>query len=134
MIAGGIGSSNRKFEGRLDLLFGALSDPTRRALLSRLTQGPGTISELAAPFAMSLPALSRHIRVLEKAHLVRRQVEGRVHRCCLLPEALRDVEIWLDDYRIFWGSTLDSLARHVERKRSRGRQSARGARRQGPVT
>lgn len=105
---------------RLDLVFSALSDPTRRALLSRLAEGPGTISELAAPFKMSLPALSRHIRVLERARLIRRRVEGRVHRCWLFPEALSDIDQWLEGYRGFWGAALNSLAEYVERKGSGG--------------
>jgi DNA-binding transcriptional ArsR family regulator len=98
----------------LDRLFHALSDRTRRALLSRLAQGPSTITELAAPFEMSLPAVSKHIRVLEHGGLVTRAVDGRLHRCSLSPEGLRDAEHWLAHYRQFWESSLDALARYVE--------------------
>ena len=98
----------------LDLLFRALADQTRRALLTRLAEKPAMVTELAEPFAMSLPAVSRHIRVLEKAGLVTRDVEGRVHHCSLNPLPLRNVEDWLSFYRRFWEGSLESLARHVE--------------------
>lgn len=102
-------------DDRLDLLFHALSDRTRRALLARLSLKPAKITDLAAPFAMSLPAVSRHIRVLEEARLVRRMVDGRVHRCSLDAVALKRVDAWLDHYRRFWDGTLESLATYVER-------------------
>jgi DNA-binding transcriptional ArsR family regulator len=98
----------------LDRMFHALSDRTRRALLSRLAAGPGTITELAAPFEMSLPAVSKHIRVLEEGGLVTRAIDGRVHHCSLSPEGLRAAEHWLAHYRAFWESSLDALARYVE--------------------
>ena len=85
-------------EERLDGIFGALSDRTRRAMLARLREGPATVSELAAPFAMSLPAVSRHLKVLERERLVVRDVEGRVHRCSLGTAPLREVERWLERY------------------------------------
>lgn len=91
-----------------------MSDRIRRALLSRLAQGPGTITELAEPFAMSLPAVSKHIRVLEHGGLVTRAVDGRLHRCTLSPDAMRDAEHWLAHYREFRETSLDSLARFVE--------------------
>jgi len=101
-------------EHQLDLLFRALADQTRRALLARLMERPAMVTELAQPFAMSLPAVSRHIRVLEGAGLVRRKVDGRVHHCSLHAEPLKDIEAWLLHYRRFWEGTLDSLARHLE--------------------
>jgi DNA-binding transcriptional ArsR family regulator len=101
--------------GQLDLVFHALSHRTRRALLARLARGPAMVTELARPFHMSLPAVSKHLKVLERAHLVARIVEGRVHRCSLAAEPLKEVEHWLDHYRAFWAGTLDSLARYVER-------------------
>jgi DNA-binding transcriptional ArsR family regulator len=111
-------SSSRRarpaFERRLDLVFRALGDQTRRRLLARLAQKPAMVTELAAPFAMSLPAVSRHIKVLERARLVRRAVDGRVHHCSLDVEPLREVEQWLDRYRVFWEDNLESLARYVE--------------------
>jgi DNA-binding transcriptional ArsR family regulator len=98
----------------LDRLFHALADRTRRSLMARLAQGPHTISELAAPYAMSLPAVSKHIRVLEQGGLVARAVDGRLHRCSLSGAGLRDAEQWLSHYRVFWETSLDALARYVE--------------------
>lgn len=121
MIAGMESTAPRRpsADDRLDGVFHALSDRTRRALLARLAAGPAMVTELAAPHAMSLPAVSKHIRVLEGAGLVARTVKGRVHRCALAPHRLRDVEAWLAFYRGFWSGTLDSLARHAERGRRR---------------
>lgn len=101
-------------EERLDRIFQALANRTRRAMLRRLAQGPAMVTELAAPFAMSLPSASKNLKVLEAAGLVERAVSGRVHRCALDPDALRDADTWLDFYRGFWGGTLESLARYVE--------------------
>jgi DNA-binding transcriptional ArsR family regulator len=111
---------------RLDAVFHALSDRTRRALLARLAAGPAMISELAAPFAMSFVAVSKHVRVLERARLVERTVTGRVHRCRLDAAPLEAAERWLDEYRSFWESALDALADYVEsndRKRARKRRT-----------
>jgi DNA-binding transcriptional ArsR family regulator len=101
-------------DDRLDAVFHALGHRTRRALLARLRAKPAMITELAKPFAMSLPALSRHIRVLEDAGLIARTVDGRVHQCALNAEPLKSVEAWLGHYREFWEGTLESLARHIE--------------------
>jgi DNA-binding transcriptional ArsR family regulator len=106
---------NPAADDRLDQLFHALSDRTRRALLARLATGPAMVTELAEPFAMSLPAVSKHLKVLEHARLVVRSVDGRIHRCSFAAEPLREVERWLDHYRPFWEDTLDALARYVER-------------------
>jgi DNA-binding transcriptional ArsR family regulator len=103
-------------DARLDRVFHALADRTRRALLARLSGGPAKVTELAAPFAMSLPAVSKHLQVLESAKLIERAVDGRVHRCSLAPEPLREAERWLDYYRGFWHERLDALARYVEDK------------------
>jgi DNA-binding transcriptional ArsR family regulator len=102
-------------QARLDLLFRALGDRTRRKLIARLAEQPATVSELAQPFAMSLPAISRHIRVLERAGLVARRVDGRVHHCSLNPQGLEAAEAWLEQYRRFWHGQLRALARYVER-------------------
>ncbi len=72
------------------------------------------VTELAEPFEMSLPAVSKHLKVLERASLVKREVDGRVHRCTLQTEPLQDVERWLAHYRVFWEDALDSLAAYVE--------------------
>ena len=98
----------------LDAVFHALADRTRRALVARLADGPARITELAEPFAMSLPAVSKHIRVLEQAHLVRRAVDGRVHHCSLGPAPLQAAERWLDHYRGYWEDSLASLASYME--------------------
>ena len=113
-------------EDRLDLLFRALGDRTRRALLDRLAEKPAMVTELAEPFEMSLPAVSRHIRVLERARLVVRHVDGRVHHCSLDLEPLKTVDEWVRHYRRFWEGNLDALARYVERghKKPHGRRRA----------
>jgi DNA-binding transcriptional ArsR family regulator len=101
-------------EGALDAVFAALSDPTRRTILQRLARGEATVSELAEPFDMSLPAVSKHLRVLESAGLLSREVEGRVHRIELAAGPLREAMRWLEDYRRFWSARLDALAAYVE--------------------
>ena len=101
-------------DDRLDAVFHALGDRTRRALLARLRARPAMITELAKPFAMSLPALSRHIRVLEHAGLIARTIDGRVHQCSLNAEPLKSIEAWIGHYREFWEGNLESLARHIE--------------------
>jgi DNA-binding transcriptional ArsR family regulator len=101
-------------EHELDLLFRALGDRTRRALLARLADKPARVTELAEPFAISLPAVSRHIRVLERARLVVRDVDGRVHQLSLDLSPLKTVDGWLHHYRQFWADNLDALSRYVE--------------------
>ncbi len=102
-------------DDRLDLVFRALGDRTRRALLAALAKGTAMVTELAEPFDMSLPAVSRHIRVLERARLVVRAVDGRVHRCSLRVRPLEEVRSWLTRRQRFWESKLEALARYVER-------------------
>jgi len=94
---------------QLDALFGALADTTRRRLLARLAAGPARVTDLARPFAMSLPAVSKHLKVLEQARLVSRTVNGRVHRLAIRPAALRHVETWLDPFRAYWEENLVAL-------------------------
>jgi len=98
----------------LDNTFAALSDPTRRAILSKLTEGEVPIMEIASPFDMSLPAVSKHIRVLEKAGLVTRRKQGREYYCRLNAKPLRDAAKWLVFYQQFWDAKLDSLANFLE--------------------
>lgn len=98
----------------LDRLFSALSDRTRRALLSRLALGPASVTDLARPFRMSLPAVSKHLRILERAHLVSRTVNGRVHRLALRGTPLEEVEVWLDPFRSFWAGHLSAWDRDLE--------------------
>jgi DNA-binding transcriptional ArsR family regulator len=109
-------------DDQLDMVFHALSDRTRRALVARLAEGPCIVTELAEPFEMSLPAVSKHLKVLESAGLVARAVDGRIYRCSLMGEPLREAELWLDCYRSFWEDTLGALARYVERDKKRSRR------------
>ena len=101
-------------DDRLDQVFGALSDRTRRGILARLARGRAMVRELAEPHAMSLPAVSRHLKVLERARLIQRSVDGRVHNCSLGVAPLQNIQRWLDHYRGFWEGTLDALARYAE--------------------
>lgn len=101
-------------EDRLDRVFHALANRTRRAMLRRLAEGPAPITELAAPFDMSFPSVSKHLRVLESAGLVARTVDGRVHRCRFEAAPLAGIEAWLTHYRGFWEQTLDALAAFAE--------------------
>lgn len=100
-------------DDRLDQVFHALADRTRRALLRRLAEGPARVTDLAEPFSMSLPAVSKHLRVLERAGLVDRAVSGRVHRCSFGGAPLEEIEDWLAGMRTFWQGRLDSLAAYV---------------------
>src|ERR1700742_1509667 len=100
----------------LDTTFAALSDPTRRAILARLATGEATVGELAEPFDISLPAISRHLKVLESASLIENAREGKNRRCRLKPEALTAATEWLDFNRRFWSGSLDRLAEHLNRK------------------
>jgi DNA-binding transcriptional ArsR family regulator len=99
---------------RLDLVFGALSDRTRRAILGRLARAPASVGELAEPFAMSFSAVSKHLHVLERAGLVALEADGRMRRCSLNAEPLRRADRWIACYRAFWDDTLDALAAYVE--------------------
>jgi DNA-binding transcriptional ArsR family regulator len=100
----------------LDTTFGALADPTRRAILARLEARDCAVSELAAPFAMSLTAVAKHLRVLEAASLVCREKRGRVVTYRLEAARLGDAAAWLRQYERFWSGRLDQLARYAERK------------------
>jgi DNA-binding transcriptional ArsR family regulator len=94
---------------RLSTTFAALADPTRRAILARLTLGETSVSELAQPFEMSLPAISKHLKVLERAGLISRGREAQWRPCRIEPNALKPVDDWLEEYRQFWGQRLDRL-------------------------
>lgn len=93
----------------LDQVFFALSGGTRRAILSRLAEGSTTIGELAQPFDMSPPAISKHMKILEKAGLIERRIKGRQHHCSLSTGALKTAEDWINFHRKFWESRLDGL-------------------------
>jgi DNA-binding transcriptional ArsR family regulator len=99
----------------LDATFQALSDPTRRAILAKLATAPDTpVGELAAPFRMSLPAVSKHLRVLESAGLLARRRQGRVHHCRFVPGPMRTASDWIAHYEQFWTERLDDLKRYLE--------------------
>jgi DNA-binding transcriptional ArsR family regulator len=100
----------------LDQVFAALADPTRRAILSALSNGPATIKEIARPFPVSLNAVSKHVMVLERAGLLRREIKGREHHCRINARPLYQADAWLQHYRQFWDQRLDALEVYVERK------------------
>ncbi|RJP37684.1 MAG: ArsR family transcriptional regulator [Phycisphaerales bacterium] len=99
---------------RLDPAFAALADGTRRAILEKLMAGPLSVTELARPFAVSIQAVSKHVKILVKAGLVRQEVVGRVRRCHLSAAPLRPAVDWLAQYRVFWEESLDSLASYLD--------------------
>jgi DNA-binding transcriptional ArsR family regulator len=101
-------------EDQLDRVFRALSDRTRRQLLARLTEGSAMVTELAKPFDMSLPAVGKHLRVLESAGLIERTITGRVHRCALNASPLKNADDWLERYQQFWSESLDALSDYVQ--------------------
>ncbi len=120
----------------LDRTFAALADPTRRAILARLRNGAVAVGELAEPFDVSLAAVSKHVRVLERAGLVRREVRGREHRCHLSAGPLGAAARWTEAYRAFWEERMDALEALLRqrpratprRRRSLRRPGARGRR------
>jgi len=101
-------------EAHLDHLFGALGDRTRRELLATLAKGPAMITELAAPFRMSLPAVSKHLKVLERAHLISRGRDAQWRPCRLKAKPLKEAVDWLEHYRRFWEESLDRLEEYLE--------------------
>ncbi|MDA1091070.1 MAG: metalloregulator ArsR/SmtB family transcription factor [Proteobacteria bacterium] len=101
-------------ERALDATFHALADPTRRAILARLSLGQVSVGELAKPFEMSLPAVSKHLKVLEGAQLITRHRDGRVSRMEFNPDAMMGAVDWITHYKKFWESQLDKLARFLE--------------------
>jgi DNA-binding transcriptional ArsR family regulator len=103
-------------DDRLDLIFHALSDRTRRALLLQLSKGPLKVMELAEAYNTSFQSVSKHIKVLESAGLVEKRIEGRVHNCSLEAAPLAEIEDWLSFYRSFWEGQLDKLAEFLEEK------------------
>jgi DNA-binding transcriptional ArsR family regulator len=99
----------------LDLLFGALADPTRRGIIERLVVGEATVTEVAAPFAISLPAISRHLKVLERASLITRSKRGRWRSARLSPTSLASAATWLSRYERLWAESFDRLDDHLAR-------------------
>lgn len=101
---------------RLDATFHALADPTRRGMLARLAEGEATVSTLAAPYEMSLAAASKHLKKLEVAGLIKRDIQGRTHMCRLNPAALKEAHEWTAAYSVFWADRLDALEAALEKE------------------
>ena len=111
----------------LDRVFSALADPTRRAILRRLTRRPATINQIARPFRVSLNAISKHVMTLERAGMLRRDIQGRQHYCWIEPRPLREANEWLEHYRRFWEQRMDALEAYVARGyQGSGRKMGRG--------
>ena len=114
----------------LDATFAALADPTRRAILAHLSRSPdATVGEIARPFAMSLPAVSKHLRVLEDAGLLSRRREGREHHCRVVAAPLKPASAWIARYEKFWEGRLEALARYLEESADEEPVAAPGPRR-----
>jgi DNA-binding transcriptional ArsR family regulator len=105
--------ASRNESDSLSLVFGALADPTRRAMLARLAKGPVTIKELSEPFKMSKPAITKHLKVLERAGLIERGREAQWRPAQLKGEPLKDVSEWLESYRDTWEENFDRLAEYI---------------------
>ena len=101
-------------EHRLDLAFGALAHPIRRGILARLSTGEATVAELAKPFRVSAPAITRHMRILEEAGLLSRTKQGREHHCRLEQKRMQEAVVWIEDHRQFWNERLDALERYLK--------------------
>ena len=108
-----------KYNRALDAVFAALSDPTRRAIVARLARGPRSVGTLAAPFDVSLAAVSKHLQVLERAGLVDRVRRGRNIECVLQPRRLKHVADWVGDYERFWTGRLESLEKAIREHKGR---------------
>ena len=113
-------------ETNLDATFSALADPTRRAILARLALGETSVTELAGPFEMSMPAISKHLKVLEKAGLISRSREAQWRPCKLEPEALMTVDRWLEEYRRLWNERFDRLDDYLKELQAQEKKSGKG--------
>jgi len=102
-------------QDHLSSTFAAIADPTRRAILARLSLGETSVTELAKPFEMSMPAISKHLKVLERAGLISRGREAQWRPCRLDAGPLKDAANWIEDYRRFWSAHIDALERHLDR-------------------
>jgi DNA-binding transcriptional ArsR family regulator len=110
---------------RLSTTFAALADPTRRALLARLALGETSVTELAEPFDMSLPAISKHLKVLERAGLIARGREAQWRPCRLEAAPLKDATTWLEEYRRFWEQSFDKLGDYLQRLQKKEKKNGR---------
>ena len=114
---------------RLDRTFAALADPTRRAILARLAAGEASVTELAAPFEMTLPAVSKHLKVLERAGLIARGRDRQWRPARLEPGPLKEVAEWAERYRRFWEESYDRLDEYLDRLQGRGKERGHGRKR-----
>jgi DNA-binding transcriptional ArsR family regulator len=114
---------------QLNTTFAALADPTRRAILARLASGDASVTELAEPFDMSLPAVSKHLKVLERAGLIARSREAQWRPCRLQPAPLKDVSDWLDRYRLMWEERFDRLDAYLRELQSKPKKERNHGRR-----
>jgi DNA-binding transcriptional ArsR family regulator len=110
---------------QLSSTFAALADPTRRAILAKLATGECSVTELAEPFAMSMPAVSKHLRVLERAGLIVRGREAQWRPCRIKPAPLKEVADWLEDYRAIWEQRFDRLETYLQEMKTKERKHAR---------
>ena len=113
---------------QLSSTFAALADPTRRAILARLARGEATVSELAAPFDLSLPAVSKHLKVLQRAGLIEQGRQAQWRPCRLKPEPLRDVSDWIGQYRRYWEESFDRLGEYLRELQEKERDDGTGDR------
>ena len=113
----------------LSSTFGALADPTRRAILARLVEGEASVTELAEPFDMSLPAISKHLKVLERAGLITRGRDAQWRPCRLDPGPLREVDAWIDRYRRFWEESFDRLDAYLQELKKKEKDHVRKSKR-----
>ncbi len=113
---------------QLSLTFSALADPTRRAMLKRLSEGQANVSELAKPFLkrMSLPAITKHLKVLEKAKLITKTREAQMRPCKLNPETLKDASDWMEQYRVYWEESFDRLEEYLKTVTAKEKQNTKG--------
>jgi DNA-binding transcriptional ArsR family regulator len=110
---------------QLSMTFAALADPTRRAILARLSTGEASVSELAQPFEMSMPAISKHLKVLQRAGLITQSRDAQWRPCKLAPEPLRGVADWVEEYRRLWEERLDRLDEYLRELQSQSKKSGR---------
>ena len=110
---------------RLNLAFGALADPTRRAILARLASGEASVSDLAKPFKMTLPAVSKHLKVLQRAGLVTQGREAQWRPCRLEAAPLKEVADWVERYRVYWEQSFDSLEDYLQKVQSKEKKRGR---------
>jgi len=111
------------YSERLDAVFRALGDPTRRSMIARLARGPATIGELGEPFSMTKPAVTKHVKVLERAGLLTRAIDGRVHRCEIDPTPLTRAQRWVTEVRAFWEARFDDLADYLDAVQQKEKES-----------